>query len=399
MRAITIQKRLQTIVLVLCVGTGAVFLMQCSRSGEADVDGTVGESTSVPVIRTADSPRHDGELYSVEEDLVLGIDEGEPEWQIFGRSIWFELGPDGLIYLMDRIDRTVHIVGKDGELLGEFGRSGSGPGEFQMVNEMIWRDDIRELWINDMRLFRITRFAPDGELIDTINYANRDTEWMRVLYLGGDRFLASRWDRSGGGGDMISYYGFLDEEMDYTEDFLTTIGQKNIQTTANSWMPMPFVLGAQVAPSPRGLFVVGYPDDGRLEVYNDQGVLTRTIEHSGERIRILNEEKQAWLERMRSTPMVEAAYLNRVQLPDYRQAFFTIHLDDEDRIWIERTRSHPRDTPPVYDVISIDGEWLGVQTLTDRPGRIANGYLYQVVTSEDHGPIFVRYRMVPRYQE
>lgn len=388
----TIHIRLRP-VLILIAGMAAASLVQCSRSEEV-----VEEDPSVPVIQKADSPRHDGELYRLEEDLILGIDEGEPEWQIFGRMISFEPGPDDGIYLMDMLDRTVHIINRSGDLLGEFGRSGSGPGEFQIAGEMIWRSDIRELWVNDPRLFRISRFAPDGELIDTINYADRETEWMRMKYLGTDRFIGERWDRSGDPEVMTVYIGFLDSEMDYTEDLLTTIGQRNFQTTESSWMPLPFVLGAQVATSSQGLFVVGYPDDGRIEVYDAHGTLTRVIESSWERIRVQNDEKQAWFERMRAMPMVEQAYLNRVQLPDYRQAFFTLFLDDLNRIWVERARSHPRDTPPVYDVFTTEGEWLGVQSLEERPTRIENGFLYQVVTSEDHGPRLIRYRMVPLYQ-
>jgi hypothetical protein len=162
---------------------------------------------------------------------------------------------------------------------------------------------------------------------------------------------------------------------------------------------MPFVLGVRIAASPKGVFVVGNPDDGHLDVYNARGALTRTIEYAWEPIRILNEEKQAWMDRMRSYPQVDQAYLNRVELPDHRQAFFTLVLDDEDRIWLERTRSKPRETPPVYDVITREGEWLGSQSLQERPTRIANGFLYQTIISEDHGPRLIRYRLEPRFRE
>ena len=365
------------------------FVQGCAREQDP---GKGDEATAI--VHTVENPKFAGDLFSLEVDLTLGIDDGEPVWQIFGRMIFFELGPEGRIYLMDMTDNIIYIVSREGDLLGQFGGQGSGPGEFIMPTNIYWIQDGSEVWINDGRLTRITRWTPDGELIDTFNYAEHRNEWDFLYYLGGRQLVGMRMDRTSMGTQNTNIYGFLNEDLSWKRDFITLPGQQNFQASERGWMPLPFTVIARAVFSPEGRIVVGRPYEGRFQLYDSEGTLQITIEHDWESIKVLAKEKQNWLERMRArSTMVLPSYLEKVELPDRRPAFFSVQIDDIGWIWIERARSWPRETSSTYDIFGQDGTWLGVQTIEFSPNRIKGGYVYRIETSEEQGPRLIRYRL------
>ena len=66
-------------------------------------------------------------------------------------------------------------------------------------------------------------------------------------------------------------------------------------------------------------------------------------------------------------------------------------------MWVRRSRSGPATEPPtyIYDVFSSDGEWLATQSLEFNPLKFHDGYLYQLIISQEHGPRFIRYKLHP----
>src|SRR4051794_18935210 len=57
------------------------------------------------------------------------------------------LGPDGRVYVLDRVDRAIRVFDPTGRLVGTIGRRGAGPGEFQSINSFGWVGDT--LWVMD----------------------------------------------------------------------------------------------------------------------------------------------------------------------------------------------------------------------------------------------------------
>ncbi len=71
---------------------------------------------------------------------------------------------DGSIFISDPRQQVVHRFSADWEHVGTFGAKGSGPGEFQSINEMAWSPD-GELVILDGRSRRLSIWSTDGEYL------------------------------------------------------------------------------------------------------------------------------------------------------------------------------------------------------------------------------------------
>jgi len=67
----------------------------------------------------------------------------------------------GSIYISDPRQQVVHRFSADREHVGTFGAKGSGPREFQSINEMAWSPD-GELVILDGRARRLSIWSIDG---------------------------------------------------------------------------------------------------------------------------------------------------------------------------------------------------------------------------------------------
>ncbi len=119
------------------IGVFAVFgcLAACSSTPGHQVIRT--EVDGIPLIRTEGAPLHDGPIFELTSDFVLGTDEDEPEWQVFG-SLWTLFTSDGRMVLGDSRRSELFIVSREGELLHRLGGEGSGPGEFMNLWLMHW---------------------------------------------------------------------------------------------------------------------------------------------------------------------------------------------------------------------------------------------------------------------
>ena len=73
-------------------------------------------------------------------------------------------GASGTFFLFDAADRRVKVFGKDGRLLRTIGKRGGGPGEYELVRNLLVGTD-GHLTIIDGSLGRRSEFEPNGTFI------------------------------------------------------------------------------------------------------------------------------------------------------------------------------------------------------------------------------------------
>ena len=86
-------------------------------------------------------------------------DEAGPEE--FGRVSGVALGPDGEVFVADRLNFEVRVFGLDGSHRRSFGRRGQGPGEFESLYSIAWVGD--RLLALDYGNMRISEFSAAGD--------------------------------------------------------------------------------------------------------------------------------------------------------------------------------------------------------------------------------------------
>lgn len=96
-------------------------------------------------------------------DRELRVGSVDDETYAFTRFRDVELGPEGRIYTLHVQEDLVRIFAPDGRLLGSFGGSGEGPGEFQRPRSLGWQADT--LWVFQYPDYRFHHFSPDGEFL------------------------------------------------------------------------------------------------------------------------------------------------------------------------------------------------------------------------------------------
>jgi hypothetical protein len=121
----------------------------------------VGED-GIPEAVTSAVPLYPDTLLRYVEVVRLRQDESRPETLLY-QAHQYRLGSDGHYYVLDRGNGRIAVFGPGGEYLRQFGRRGSGPGEF--LYPLLVGFGESSLLVFDSHLRRTTRFALSGEVL------------------------------------------------------------------------------------------------------------------------------------------------------------------------------------------------------------------------------------------
>ena len=99
------------------------------------------------------------------------------------------ISANGDVYVAQWQDRTIQVIGEAGEVIRTIGRSGEGPGEFQLLSAIWLSGDT--LVATDRQLMRVNSFATDGRFLDSRTWVADFERWSvdeagsRVVYAPG----------------------------------------------------------------------------------------------------------------------------------------------------------------------------------------------------------------------
>ena len=107
----------------------------------------------VKVITNPDYPREGVFQPDLEEDLSIGIEEGDEKYML-NQPQDIKVTDDGTIYIMDWGDTCIKVYDSEGGYLRTVGREGVGPGEFSTPGYMAISSD-GEIFLMDGRNQRV----------------------------------------------------------------------------------------------------------------------------------------------------------------------------------------------------------------------------------------------------
>lgn len=151
---------------LLLVALAAFAQSGCGDSGgtrgSGEWAGTMRDSAGIAIVEnTVEGIWTEDERWTLVEELRIGTNEGEPEYQFAAISGIAAL-PDGRIAILDGQAQEFRLFSPEGDHLRTIGRAGSGPGEFAMGAGPVLVSAGDTLLIPDLMNQRLNRYAPDG---------------------------------------------------------------------------------------------------------------------------------------------------------------------------------------------------------------------------------------------
>lgn len=139
-----------------------VMLISCQKQ-KAEWKGTIEKENGVTVVKNPKEPMYGEDVFSLEEELSIGVKEGRVEY-MFSEIVTIAVDDEERIYIADRKETHIKIFDKDGVYLITIGRKGQGPGEMQMpIHVQITSKN--EVIVHDYMAQRLSFFSLDGKYL------------------------------------------------------------------------------------------------------------------------------------------------------------------------------------------------------------------------------------------
>lgn len=311
----------------LCAVAAAVY--GCGDGGDGAAPLSIRDSSGVRLVEHSAPQAAGVQEWQVPDEpvLVLGSAEGEQETQFF-RIASARRASDGAIVVANTGTNEVRVFSPEGAVLGTFGRSGDGPGEFQALAGA-WPLPDGSILTFDRRSGRLQVFTRGGDLVRTISLAGPDGSESLEGVLGDGSLVTFRTRSSAPGMQRHSRTKVLLHRSPSGE-LLDTIG-------STEWLQ---ILPRQVREGVVALITPLFSPVGQVGVGDDRIVLSdaqqpavRVLGPSGRVVQIIR-----WLDQDRAVrPAHRRAFREeRLGMAETEEQRVYVRKDLEGSEWAER---------------------------------------------------------------
>ncbi len=354
-----------------------------------------------PQVVLPERPRYEGPLFEVTLDRVFGGDEEGPGWQLFTGPPMLLVYPDGRMIMADSRRGEFVLVSAKGDLIRRFGRTGAGPGEFDRVSKIWWREPGVEFWVFDRNMSRISRYEADADLVGTLNVSEVLGQWLYLEGTGRGGIIARGHQVFGAGPRQQAQLAVLDDSFRTVLDLGLQPYQLLLTIEGRRFATMPYGGYAFLDPFPDGGWLLSYSETGNLVRLDAEGRPLMRITGVGSR-RPFSAEERRWFRSVHADRPTQVKDADNY-LPDALPAFGGVRVDDSGIIWISHFRTNreqlERERLPVYDFITAQGDWLGRQEMPVSFSFVQGGFGYHVPILPDDVPRVERWRLRPLVPE
>ncbi len=378
-----------------------ILLLFTACSSQAGTDShtfAVREEEGVAVARTSGGPKHPGELFTYERELVLDTEQSEDA--LLYRPTQFLADETGTLYINDTGLSSIVVYDAEGRYSHRIGRPGRGPGEATYWRVERVGDGILQVYGEKER--RTTRFATDGTFqelatlppsVDLIG----NTDF--ILLPAGRRLILTNTTRSGEKGmyqrwGAVIFSSVWDTIGTAHTPWILSTTLANVTMDKKSAVPLPIAFGPRpsVRYHPAHGIVLSLSDRPELRVYDLEGRLTRRILVDRDLERVTDADRDRYRQALREgrDQMAEKAremvdlVIEHGTYAEQKASWGTMEIDAEGYFWLDLDllpetqggRTH------TFMVLSPEGEYLGTTARPYRPSTyLARGRMY--VLEED----------------
>lgn len=364
--------------------------LSCTQN-ENKWKGTVEKIDGVTVVKNSNEPIFPEKRIEFIKELSIG-DEEKGDDYIFTDADNLAIDSKGDIYVLDKRQTTIKKYNNQGEHIINLGRSGQGPGEFEML-VFIETNDKDELFALDLMQREIEVFNSDGSYGRTIKIDWIKPSRIRVMQNGSflaehDIIVASDEGRS----NKFAKVGILDFENMVANDIFE---KKQLFYNRIAAFIVPQYLVWDVGPDNK--IYIGSADKYTISVFSSSGSLERTFGKEYTPISVSNALQKEISDSLQIVPsMPNPDEYERILR--FYPIFRFLSIDESNRIWI--ALYFPREEGVMdstkFDVYSPDGKYLfSTEIQANIYPRLIfkNGFIYTLVQDESGFQKAVRLRM------
>lgn len=301
------------------------------------------------------------------------MEEGTP--RAFGAVSSVTFGPDGTLFVADRLNHEVRVFAEDGSHLRTFGREGEGPGEFATLASLHWTGS--KLLALDFRNGRVGELSAEGDWLD------QRTEFAGIGGGGGSlRFYPATGDRA----YVLTYspdrsamiFAGHDDAGPAADTLLaldapegTISGIRCASATAIRSYPIPFAPRIVQHPGPESVLYSALTTD--YAIYETRGADTlRIVQRELPAEPVTDAEWEAGIEPYRQfideNPSADCEP-RRPEKPTVKPLVEELFVAPDGRLWVEVVR----DAGNRWEVFDPDGALVGSLPALDRTVTLAFG--------------------------
>lgn len=388
--------------------------------------------------QVTDLPERDRALAGEPETLFsVGRDEGE-EWEVFASIAGLAFDAAGNLYVLDRENSRVVVIGPDGRFVRQLGQKGEGPGEFAWPVGMTVLSDGR-VAVFDLGNGAITLFHRDGTYEGLVRadpqWVSPQPEMRLVPNPGGGILVAGGQISMGGRGappqvrDSLPILLVTTDGSDRTQVIHQAASQGPAMTASGDANRREVRLEAPPEFTPRVSWDV--LPDGRLAIASGGDWVIRVARPGGPAAavyrrpinarKVTERDRDSARERRREQ-LASGAGMLQVENVNGRRSFRTggglpaqaieqalarmrfaetvpiirqIRTDRDGRIWVQRDGGPGNREYPI-DIIGADGTYLGTVEGIEMPYVFGPGGRAAYIETDELGVQRVTVRRMPQ---
>jgi len=330
-----------------------------------------GTALADPVIvKNGAEPAHGVQRLQMEEMWRVG--GADDEENFFGLITLAEMGPDGLVYVMDAQLCQVFVYDDEGTLVKTLFRQGDGPGEIRQPRDMVIMADGSVGLVQEFP-GKIVRVDADNVPQDSIeprlgDAADGGFVAMNLAEQRGGTFLVGSVEIKPGESQTSQsrkiYLATLSDQATVNEPLISVDAHwdfANFTYRETENLP-PFIWSSAVGPDGR-IFSSAERNEYRLHVWAPDGTLEMVIEREYKSVR-RTAESTAWLRALLEGAFAQVPFPVELDLadtePDINWLNRGVQVDEAGNLWIlpsDGTRDQPAGVFATYDIFTPDGRF------------------------------------------
>ena len=338
--------------------------------------GKIEYEDGIEVIKNPKQPMYGEDVFSIDEDLSIGVAEGKNEYVFFHLS-YLAVDDQETIYAMDQGEKLVKVYDKKGNFLRTIGKKGEGPGELQNPDD-IFIINTNNLVIEDF-IRNISYFSTAGKYIRSLSTSKIFPIGV-ILNSQGYILSITNINAPNKWGKEISLY---DENLRYLKTIISIP-----QPKPNPQILKPFQPKINMSSYKDDYFIVSFKEEYELQIFNPKGELVKKIIQEYKPIKVTEEDVKI--------SVGQVSKERKLVVPSYFPAIYSFTTDDEGRIFVH-TYEKDGNGKRFIDVFDQEGRYIAKIPLKDHPKVWKNGKLYTIEEDIDSFHVIKRYKVTWNY--